>query len=146
MKLKSIKIEGFRKHYSTEVICEDTTFLIGPNNAGKSSVLKAIKYLLEGKKKMDDGDFCCFINSNNEIDKLTDKVIITAEFNNLRDESLNWRGFNSHRLFKNQNFENEGYSIFYRKIFDNSSCQIEMKQKVLTLKEDFSDCKKFKIL
>ncbi|SCT28065.1 ATP-dependent nuclease [Staphylococcus caeli] len=142
MKLKSIKIEGFRKHYSTEVICEDTTFLIGPNNAGKSSVLKAIKYLLEDKKKMDDGDFCRFINSNNEVDKLTDKVIITAEFNNLRDESLNWRGFNSHRLFKNQDFENEGYSIFYKKTFDNSTCQIEMKQKVLTLKEDFSNCKK----
>ena len=89
MKLKSIKIEGFRKHYSTEVICEDTTFLIGPNNAGKSSVLKAIKYLLEDKKKIDDSDFCCFINNNNEVERLTDKVIITAEFNNLTTDALN---------------------------------------------------------
>ncbi|WP_192945753.1 MULTISPECIES: ATP-dependent nuclease [Staphylococcus] len=144
MKLKSIKIEGFRKHYSTEVICEDTTFLIGPNNAGKSSVLKAIKYLLEDIKKIDDSDFCCFINNNNEVDRLTDKVIITAEFNHLTTDALNWRGFNSHRLFKNEDFEKEGYSFYYRKTFDSSGCKIEMKQKSLTLKEDYKDCKSIK--
>ncbi len=142
MKLKSIKIEGFRKHFSTEIFCEDTTFLISPNNAGKSTVLKAIEYLLKDKKKIDDSDFCCFINNENEINKLTDKVIITAEFNNLTDDALNWRGFNSHRLFKNEDFEKDGYSIHYRKTFDSNSCKIEMKQKVLTLKEEYKDCKK----
>lgn len=142
MKLKSVEIEGFRRHYSTKVLCEDATFLIGSNNAGKSSILKALKYLLEDKNKMDIDDFCCFLNEDNEKEQLARKVVITAEFKNLREEALEWRGFNHHRLFKNDDFEKDGYSIFYRKTFDDSGkCKIEMKQNVVSLKEEYSECK-----
>ncbi|RIM87523.1 AAA family ATPase [Staphylococcus shinii] len=46
MKLKSIEIEGFKKHYSTKILCEDTTFLIGAINPGKGSILNALLYFL----------------------------------------------------------------------------------------------------
>ncbi|WP_078175621.1 AAA family ATPase [Bacillus mycoides] len=51
MKLHSICIEGFRRHTKTEILFSDTTFLIGSNNVGKSSILKALDYLLTDKKK-----------------------------------------------------------------------------------------------
>lgn len=142
MKLKSIEIEGFKKHYSTKILCEDTTFLIGANNAGKSSILKALQYLLGDKKKMDIDDFCCFRNEYNEKEQVDNKVIITAEFSNLNEESLEWKGFNLHRLFRNDDFEKDGYSIFYRKTFyDNGKCEIEMKQNIISFKEKYAKCK-----
>ena len=141
MKLKSIEIEGFKKHYSTKILCEDTTFLIGANNAGKSSILKALQYLLEDKKRMDIDDFCCFRNEYNEKEQVDNKVIITAEFSNLNEEALKWKGFNLHRLFMNDDFEKDGYSIFYRKTFyDNGKCEIEMKQNIISFKEKYAKC------
>lgn len=41
MELYSLKIEGFRKHMETTIRFSDSTFLIGENNVGKSSVLQA---------------------------------------------------------------------------------------------------------
>ncbi|MDO1821635.1 ATP-binding protein [Escherichia coli] len=43
MRLHSLKIEGFKRIQTAEIIFGDTTFLIGANNAGKSSVLKAVE-------------------------------------------------------------------------------------------------------
>ena len=50
MYLHSIHIKGFRKLEDVTVNLSDTTFLIGPNNAGKSSILKAIELLLTNNK------------------------------------------------------------------------------------------------
>lgn len=57
MKLHSSKIEGFRRHVSTDILFSDATFLIGENNAGKSSILKALEYFLNGTKKIPLDDF-----------------------------------------------------------------------------------------
>ena len=46
MQLYSLLIEGFRKHLKTKIIFSDSTFLIGENNVGKSSILYALNYLL----------------------------------------------------------------------------------------------------
>jgi putative ATP-dependent endonuclease of the OLD family len=43
MKLHSLKIIGFKRIKFAEILFGDATFLIGPNNAGKSSALKAIE-------------------------------------------------------------------------------------------------------
>ena len=58
MQLYSLCIEGFRKHYKTEIKFSDSTFLIGENNVGKSSVFAAIEHLLKpGKSSMSTEDF-----------------------------------------------------------------------------------------
>ena len=100
MKLHSICIEGFRRHTKTEILFSDTTFLIGSNNVGKSSILKALDYLLTDKKKISEHDYFCILNKNKENQRLTDEVVITAEFRNVPIEAVEWKGFNRQRLFE----------------------------------------------
>jgi len=45
MRLDNIKIKNFRKLKDCTINFRDTTFLIGTNNAGKSSVFKALEFL-----------------------------------------------------------------------------------------------------
>lgn len=144
MKLHSIKIEGFRRHYKTEILCSDATFLIGPNNIGKSSILKAIEYLLTDIQKMPDYDFYSILNENNEVVQFCDEVVITGEFRDVPPNAYEWKGFNKQRMFKYdpQDTNESGYRIFYKKTFykGKSKNKIEMKQYKITLKDSFKEC------
>ena len=51
MKLTKLSIKNFRKLQNVEISIGDATFLIGANNAGKSSTLSCLEYLL-GEKKL----------------------------------------------------------------------------------------------
>ena len=46
MKIHSLKISGYKRLKEVSVLFGDATFLIGQNNCGKSSVIKAIETLL----------------------------------------------------------------------------------------------------
>ncbi len=50
MKLYKLKIKNFRKLNDVELTFGEATFLIGANNAGKSSTLDAIELLLSNVK------------------------------------------------------------------------------------------------
>lgn len=50
MRLTHVRIKNFRAHRDTELPLTQLGCLIGENNAGKSSVLHAIQYVLEDKK------------------------------------------------------------------------------------------------
>ncbi|WP_249869150.1 AAA family ATPase [Oceanobacillus saliphilus] len=145
MRLHSLKIEGFRRHQETDLIFSDATFLIGSNNVGKSSVLKAIEYLLTDTKKMSIGDFHHILNENGENEQVSQKVILTAEFRNVPHESIDWIGFNRQRLFEYTTTDDEsdsGLGIFYRKTYEpNKNYKVEMKQYKISLKEKFSEAK-----
>ena len=93
MRLHSMKIEGFRRHFSTDVKFSEATFLIGTNNIGKSSVLKAIEYLLTDIQKMPLEDFFCFRNEELENEQRCSEVVITGEFRNVPEDAFNWEGF-----------------------------------------------------
>jgi len=56
MKIYSLALEGFRRVAKTEIHFGDATFLIGENNSGKSTILKAIEYLLSGKRELKGTD------------------------------------------------------------------------------------------
>lgn len=146
MKLHSLKVEGFRRHFKTQILCSDATFLIGPNNAGKSSILKAIEYLLNDKKKISVEDFFCILNDDGENKQISDEIIITGEFRNVPQDAINWRGFNKQRLFEyttEEMDEKNSYSIFYRKIYKpGQNAIIEIKQLKTDLKSEFNECKK----
>lgn len=146
MRLQSLKIEGFRRHLDTNLIFSDATFLIGSNNSGKSSVLKAIEYLLSDKRKMSESDFYQILNHEGENQQVCSKVVITAEFQNVPEEAVEWRGFNRQRLFKYDtkelNENDSGNSIFYRKTYKPGKNNIiEMKQYQTILKDEFQDAK-----
>lgn len=94
MKLHSLKIEGFRRHLDTEVFFSDATFLIGENNIGKSSVLFALNYLLNDIKKIPEEEFFMFLDDSTATNvRGVNKIVLTAEFREVPEESRQWRGF-----------------------------------------------------
>ena len=46
MRIRRLTIENFRRIGSADITLEPATFLIGPNNTGKSSVIAALEALL----------------------------------------------------------------------------------------------------
>jgi len=148
MRLHSIKIEGFRRHFDTEMMFSDATFLIGANNSGKSSVLKAIEYLLNDKRKMLEDDFYCILDEEQENQQACDKVVLTAEFRNVPEDIVRYRGFNKQRLFNytDKLHEDEsGFRIFYRKTYiPNKTNIIEMKQFKSSLNEKYKNANTIK--
>lgn len=143
MKLHSLKIEGFRKHYNTEIYFDDATFLIGENNIGKSSALAAIKYLLSDTKSIGEAEFFAQRDSEGDTVRICKEIILTAEFRNLPDEALNWRGFKGRIIKFKDGEDNTNLKVVYRKTFKigESKCKIEMLEYVRTLKSEFEECK-----
>ena len=116
--------------------------MIGSNNVGKSSILKALDYLLTDKKKISEHDYFCILNENKENQRLTDEVVITAEFRNVPIEAVEWKGFNRQRLFEYdvpEDSNETGLKIYYRKTYKLGSQTpiIEMQQYKLELKAQF---------
>lgn len=56
MKLEYFYVKGFRRITEAKIICGDATFLIGENNIGKSSILKAIDVLFSVLDKLPEND------------------------------------------------------------------------------------------
>jgi len=142
MKLHSLQIQGFRRHWDTEVQLSNATFLIGENNVGKSSILVAIDYLLSDKKKIPCEEF--FQTADEELNNVTlaDKIILTGEFNELPPDSLNWLGFKG-RVFPYTDNGETKYKIFYRKTFEPlKDYVVELKEYKRSVKEGFLNCTK----
>ena len=66
MKLHTLRIQGFRRFVDTTIYFDDATFLIGENNIGKSSVLKAVELLLSLEQKISIEDFYSLFNEEME--------------------------------------------------------------------------------
>lgn len=144
MKLHSFKIEGFRRHLNTEIIFSDATFLIGENNVGKSSVLKALEYFLSGVQKIPLDDFTRIVDKESNSDQvIVDRIILTAEFRNVPPEANSWQGFKG-RLFPydvDNDTEDTGLSCIYRKsYFTDKNFEGEMKEFKRELKAQFTSC------
>ncbi len=146
LKIHSLRIQGLRKHLDTTIHFGASTFLIGQNNIGKSTVFKALEYLLTDIKKIDDYDeFLSTLDmDSNQNQLLTDKIILTAEFRNCPAEANTWRGLKG-RVFTYDNSscpDETGYRIFYRKTFEKgANVKREMKQLKRNLKPCFSQCR-----
>lgn len=145
MKLYSLRIQGFRKHTDTLILFSDATFLIGENNIGKSSVLKALEYLLSDIKKIPNEEFNSTYNTEtDEHVYLTDEITLTAEFRNVPSEASEWRGFKGRVLkYDNTNYPGEsGNKIVYRKTYKpNENYVVEMKEYNKSLNEAFLECR-----
>lgn len=79
MQLYSLVIEGFRKHLKTEIFFSDSTFLIGENNVGKSSILYALDYLLGASSTVPLDEFYA-LEDNGERKIAVENIVFTAEF------------------------------------------------------------------
>lgn len=144
MKLHSLKINGFKRIASAEILFGDATFLIGPNNAGKSAVLKAIEWLFSAKKTIPSQEYFSVVDEETgETKPAVDTIVLEAEFRNLPVDANNWRGFKG-RIFTYQVNDpaDTGLSVTYRKTFTlGKDVVIEFRSKDRDIKPEFSGLK-----
>lgn len=139
MYLHSIKIQGFRRLYDISATFKDATFLIGPNNGGKSSILKAIGYLL-GNKKIDEENFYAEVDPDTgEQNTAVEEIVIEAEFRNVSNQAEEWRGFRG-RVFTYSPADDEtGKCIFYKKVWKiGQTPKTFLKSKKRTLQQEYA--------
>lgn len=119
MKLHSLKIDGFRRIETAEIQFGEATFLIGANNCGKSTVFRAIEWLLSAKKQIPSQEYFSVIDTETgETKPAVKTIVLEAEFRNLPNEAIDWRGFKG-RIFKYQpkDLGDSGLSVTYKKPF-----------------------------
>lgn len=143
MFLNSLRIQGFRKHYDTTVTFSDSTFLIGENNVGKSSILYALDYLLNNKARISPDEYFSTTTQQGEKKQIANEIIFTAEFCNLPSESQTWRGFRGRVLLSKDIPEGQtGLQFVYRKTFPiGSNAIIETLEYKKATKPCFVACK-----
>lgn len=142
MKLHKLKISGFKRLENVEISFGDATFLIGLNNAGKSSALKAIDYLLSGQKQISSSEYTSIIDSETGETKVAvDEIVFEAEFRNLPQEAHDWRGFKG-RIFSYETENETGLSVFYKKTYKlGSDVIVQFKSKKKELNPAYKNCK-----
>lgn len=144
MKLHSLQIDGFRRLRSAKIVFGDATFLIGANNTGKSSVFRAIEYLLSGKKTIPSTEYYSVVDQDTgETKPAVTEIVLEAEFRNLPEDAHTWRGFKG-RIFRYDANENDdsGLSVTYRKTFVlGSDVKIEFRSRERALNAAFANCK-----
>lgn len=146
MRLHSLSLRNFRRIKQATIFFGDTTFLIGQNNVGKSTVLAAIGCLLSGSESLPEFDYNCEgeICAEEVFEKCTE-CSIEAEFRNLPVEANGWRGFKGRLIrYEPKNENDSGLSVVYRKSFSKSSksCTREMKCYSRVKKSEFENISK----
>ncbi|MGL4605286.1 MAG: AAA family ATPase [Iodobacter sp.] len=146
MKLHSLKISGFKRIRNTELLFGDATFLIGSNNSGKSTTLKAIEWLLSAKKTIPSQEYFSVTDEDTgETKPAVDTIIFEAEFRNLPVEANDWRGFKG-RIFTYEVpkdvKDNSGLSVTYKKTYKlGCDVVIEFKSKERERSLVYASCK-----
>ena len=143
MQLYSLNIEGFRKHINTKIIFSDSTFLIGENNVGKSSILYALEYLLGTSQSISLDEFYS-LEEDGEKRIVVDKIVLTAEFHKIPPEASSWRGFKG-RLLSYEADKNDptdtGIKFIYRKTYPKGGkVKIETLENPRIIKDEYKTC------
>lgn len=144
MKLYSLTITGFRRHWNTVIHFSDASFLLGENNVGKSSVLMALNYLLSDKK-IPEEEFYHIKGEDGNNKRIADKIILTAEFRNLPEEARDWRGFKGRVLpYEVEEGSGEtGLRIIYKKTYEpNKDYVVELREFKKEVKPEFRNCQR----
>ncbi len=132
MKLEKIIIKNFRRISDAEITLAASSFVIGPNNSGKTSVIDAIDALLSLKaNKLTEADFRIM-----EKGSRTDTLELTGVFSSISDETAQSRGFKG-RVIDGR--------FTYKKTYKLSSVgkpKIESFTFPYKLKDEFSKAKK----
>lgn len=117
MRLHEIKINNFRKLKNCTIGFRDSTFLIGANNAGKSSVFSAIQLLHSSRNALRE-DYSKIYNEEGDLYEYSDEIEIIAKYHNLPDEAKEWVGFKG-RIIKIDSplLEETENSIVYKKVW-----------------------------
>lgn len=139
MRLEKLSIRNFRKLKDCTVIFRDTTFLIGSNNAGKSSVFKALDYLHKNTNVSIDDYAKHYNEERNDFIRSTEIEVI-GEYHNVPEDAKNWVGFKG-RVIRNSSpamGETENM-ICYKKIWrlDATKPDVYLKEYTKTRSEKY---------
>lgn len=130
MRIARVDIENFRRIRSASIELEPATFLVGPNNTGKSSVIAAIEALLSlGTKSLDQSD----IFEDREGSR-ADRVAVTGVVADVPAEIAASRGFKGRVI---------GGEFIYRKSLslDTTSTLIECQEYPYSVMSEFAGAK-----
>ncbi|WP_299804948.1 AAA family ATPase [uncultured Shewanella sp.] len=117
MRLHEITIDNFRKLKGCTIGFRDSTFLIGANNAGKSSVFSAIE-LLHSAKNANREDYSKTYNEVDDLYEYSNEIEIVAKYHNLPDEAKEWLGFKGRIIKVDEPLPGETEnSIIYKKVW-----------------------------
>lgn len=117
MRLEKITIKNFRKLRNCVIQFRDTTFLIGQNNAGKSSVFRALEFL-HGNKNVHSDDYAKHYNKARKDYIKSREIEIIGEYHNIPDEAKEWIGFKGRVIINPQPLEGETKNkIVYKKVW-----------------------------
>jgi putative ATP-dependent endonuclease of the OLD family len=144
MRLHELKINNFRKLKDCCIKFRDTTFLIGPNNSGKSSVFAALQHLHKNTN-LDREDFSKLYSLDDESYTYSDEVEVVAEYHNVPSAAHGWIGFKGRVISSSECFEGEtGNSIVYKKVWylNQTKPKIFMKEYPRVRSADYAQCKK----
>lgn len=145
MRIHTLKIKGLRRIKEATIQFGEATFIIGPNNVGKSTVFRALELLLERKNTtLPESEFYAHCNEGEQC-RACENVIIEAEIRDVPEEAKNWQGFagriHSYSIPSGSN--ETGCCIYYRKTFPSGDkCLPEMKTMDKTLKPEFEGINK----
>lgn len=139
MKLESLHIEGFRKLKDITIQLGDASFLIGENNVGKTSILRAIELILTNNS-VTNNDFSKVVNEHGASNNVCEEIVLTGEFGQVPEEANSWIGFRG-RVF----IVDGDRKVKYRKTFSNNSVKFEMWEQKRNLKEAVKTGKKVTI-
>lgn len=144
MRLHELNINNFRKLKDCCIKFRDTTFLIGPNNAGKSSVFAALQHLHKNSN-LDREDFSKEYSDTEGGYIYENEVEVVAEYHNLPTEAHGWVGFKGRVITTQEKLDGEsGNSIIYKKVWslNQSRPKIFMKEYPRVRNELYSECAK----
>lgn len=134
MKLSRIKIKNFRRIEEVDLNFNSASFIIGPNNVGKTSVIKAIETLLSLSNTLKTDDFRILSDGQRE-----SLIEITGYFSDITPEVAKSRGFRG-RVINGE--------FIYRKTFEINSTKAKIwtQQYQYQIKDEFIDVTKWKEL
>lgn len=117
MYLHSLHVKGFKRLVDVSVELNDATFLIGQNNSGKSSLLKAIEYLLSGKQIPTEEFHSARDEDTGQCEIANEEIEMLAEFRDVATSSNTWRGFAGRTFTYESEADSQetGISITYKK-------------------------------
>jgi len=142
VKLYRLRIEGYKRIEAATVLFGDATFMIGPNNTGKSSVLGAITHLLSALKRIPEVEYYSVHDeATNERKTVSNKIVLEAEFRNVPVEARTWRGFRG-RVFEYDPIDSgeTGLCLTYRKTYElGKDVVIELKSKTRSMKPQYEN-------
>lgn len=124
MFLKSLHIKNYRRIDDAEIHFDNATFIIGKNNTGKTSILKAVEALLT-LDKIEDDDFYKTSTEN------SNQITLEARFHKISEETKTSRGYKG-RIINGE--------FCYKKTFTKGDKKPKFESKVYPshIKEEFA--------